>query len=51
MKTNPHIVLRWAMLAGAVVTAFPSCSTVKGFGNDVESAGNAIERTANRASR
>lgn len=51
MKTYLNITVRRALLAGAVAGVLSSCGTVKGFGNDVETAGNAIERTANRASR
>jgi predicted small secreted protein len=51
MKTYLNASVRLALLTAAVAGALSSCGTVKGFGNDVESAGNAIERTANRASR
>jgi predicted small secreted protein len=51
MKTYLNAAVRAALLAGTLAGALSSCGTVRGFGNDVETAGNAIERTANRASR
>lgn len=44
MKT----IARLAIATAAVAALLSSCSTMSGFGNDVERAGNAIERGANR---
>lgn len=45
MKTLQKLA-KIALAIGAVGALLSSCSTMQGFGNDVERAGNAIERGA-----